>query len=54
MEDDLQVMQPKQLKVKTIISLKMEDDLNFFIKEDDLISFENRRQPQKNNATKNT
>ena len=45
-------MQPKQLKVKTIISLKMEDDLKK-LKEDDLNSFENRRQPQKNNVTKN-
>jgi hypothetical protein len=31
-----------QLKVKTIIFLEMEDDLNFFM--------ENGRRPQKNNA----
>ena len=48
-------MQPKQLKVKTIIFLKKEDDLNifengrrpqFFLKEDDLIFFKNGRQPE--------
>ena len=37
-------MQPKTIKVKTIIFLKMEDNLNFI---------EKGRQPQKSNATKN-
>jgi hypothetical protein len=47
-------MQPKkQLKVKTIIFLKMEDDLIFYEKGRQPNFFLNGRQPQKNNATKN-
>ena len=44
-EDDLKkIMQPKTIKIKTIIFLNMEDDLNFF---------HEGRQPQKNSAIKN-
>ena len=46
-------MQPKQLKVETIIFLKIEDDHKFSKKEDDHNFFENGRQPQINNSTKN-
>ena len=46
-------MQPnKNLNLKTIIFLKMEDDLNLFEKGRHPNFFENRRQTQKNNATK--
>jgi hypothetical protein len=38
MEDNLkQIMQPKTSKSKMIIFLKMEDNLNFLIKEDEKI-----------------
>ena len=45
-------MQPKLLKVKTIIFLKMEDDLNFFEKGRRPQFFLNGRRPQKNNQPK--
>jgi hypothetical protein len=41
-------MQPKQLQGKTIIFLEMEDNINYFKTEEDLI-FSNGRRPQKNN-----
>jgi hypothetical protein len=45
MEDDLKkIMQPKTIKVKTIIFLKMEEDLNFI---------EKGRRPPKNKSNQN-
>ena len=46
-EDHTKIMQPKTIKSKkTIIFLKMEDDLIFFKGREPQI-FENRRRPQK-------